>query len=315
MTHEWSTNECAKEIAIVDLSVVMPTHNRADVLERVLTALASELAILDRPAEIVVCDDASSDHTRAVLGREWNAPLTWTSLPQNAGPAKARNAALAQARGRVVLFLGDDIEPGPGLLQKHLQWHDVHSGDGWALLGRTTWPPQMNVTLFMRFLEGRGRAFFFDYLDLPEGTPISGSKFYTCNVSIKRKLYEEVGGFDENFPFASHEDLEYGLRLERAGMRLVYDASAVGYHWHELNLRGTVRRVYLNGRSSVYYWTQVPDHAGVSRRVARRWCCMVARCFPYPLIQWASRLMPRPGWYGLLALAYWRGSGDATRTR
>lgn len=294
-----------------EMSIVMPTHNRAGTLRHVLSVLEQQITGLPSVIEVLVCDDASTDDTRCVLQQPWRFPLQAVHLEHNSGPAIARNRALSLARGRVILFLGDDIEPHPELLDKHLAWHRAHDEPSAALLGRTTWPPRMEVTPFMRFLEGRGRAYFFDYLDLPEGEPVPGSKFYTCNVSFKRKLYEEVGGFDEHFPFASHEDLEYGLRLERTGMRLFYDATAIGYHWHALDLPGMVRRVYQNGRSSVYFWSCVQDHAGSVRRGARRLCRAIARVVPFSCIEWLSRFMPSSGWYGLLALAYWRGAGDA----
>lgn len=297
----------------VFLSVVMPTHNRCDVLARVLRSLEQQIAATDMSVEVVVCDDASSDGTREVLSKAWRFPLRWMMLEKNSGPAVARNRALQLARGEVILFLGDDIEPAHGMLQFHLDWHRQHPEEAAALLGHTTWPAAMNITPFMRFLEHGGNAFFFDYGKLAHGHPLPGTKFYTCHVSLKRSLCLLAGGFDESFPFASHEDLELGLRLEQSGMQLWYDARANAYHWHHLTLEGTVRRVYKMGFSSVLFWRRVAKKRGGWKRpvqigaanvmgstIMRRAILRLGRKKPCLPLQW---------WL-LLHLTYWAGVHD-----
>lgn len=303
------------------LSVVIPTYRRLDLLRRVIAELGAQLAPQSEAVEIVVCDDASRDGTVEWLAQQAQddaLPLAWIGLTKNGGPAQARNAAIRRARGEVILLLGDDIVPGPGLLARHGAWHRAHPEETAALLGRTTWPADMAVTPFMRHLESSGRSLFMNYRDLPVDRPISGMSFYTCNVSFKRALFARVGGFDEQFPFASHEDLEFGLRLEQAGMVLHYDPQVVGYHWHRLDLPGTVRRVYRMGYSSVLFWRQVGEQGSRLRRVLRR---VLAGLMGWTFVRrWVLVLARRanrwPGvWGGLMHGVYWAGVADGRRAR
>jgi glycosyltransferase involved in cell wall biosynthesis len=309
------------------LSVVIPTYRRTDTIGRVLDALAASRGLAPGEAEVVVCDDASGDDTpRLLAAAAARLPLAmaWLSLGRNGGPARARNAALDRARGRAILLLGDDIVAPPDLLARHAAWHGAHPADTDALLGRTTWAPELNAGALMRWLEDGGRRFAFDFRGLPSGRPVSGRSFYTSNVSFKRALLDRAGPFDESFPFASHEDLELGDRFEREGMRLFYDPDAVAYHWHPLDWRALRRRIYRMGYSSVLYWRKVQRRGALPRRLARAGLTRLAATAP---ARAGARSLARRGeegdagcprpflWSAALTALYWCGAADAARGR
>jgi len=205
-----------------ELTVLIPTFNRSEALTRTLKAFA-EQASDSGSCEIVVVDDASTDNTSDVLtlfAKKLALPFRFIVLKNNGGPARARNIGLALARGGIILHVGDDIEPHPDLLQRHLQWHRRHPDERDALLGRVTFPESLNPSYFMRWLEQGGRKYFFNFAALRPHHPAPPLFFYTCNVSAKMSLMAKSGYFDESFPFASHEDLELGERLAQKGMRL-----------------------------------------------------------------------------------------------
>src|SRR3954449_1587267 len=85
------------------ISVIIPTFNRAHLLERAITSALSQTL---PPAEVIVVDDASTDDTRALLaglcGRD--ARIRPILQPQNQGPSGARNRGLAEARYDNVAF-------------------------------------------------------------------------------------------------------------------------------------------------------------------------------------------------------------------
>ncbi len=85
------------------VSVVIPTHNRADMLDE---ALKSVIAQSFREYEIIVVDDGSSDHTPDVALR-YRDFVTFT-FQQNQGRARARNAGIQTSRGAYLAFLDDD---------------------------------------------------------------------------------------------------------------------------------------------------------------------------------------------------------------
>lgn len=82
-----------------DVTVVVPAHERADDLERCLSALA--------PARVVVVDDASTGS--AVREVSVRAGAAYVRLPVNAGPAAARNAGLRAVRTPLVAFVDSDV--------------------------------------------------------------------------------------------------------------------------------------------------------------------------------------------------------------
>lgn len=221
-----------------DLSVVVPTRDRAETLALVLGSLARETA--DLPVEVVVVDDGSRDRTPSVL------ELFRDRLPlrivrgEARGPAAARNRGIAAAAGRAILFIDDDIIVEPGLVEGHLRFHREHADDETGLLGLVQWDPAVRPTPFMDWLERGGRQ--FEYEALEPGEPAGYRHFYTCNLSVKRALLQRVGGFDEEFTRPLYEDIELGYRLEQAGLRLIYAPTLRGLHHRRLTFGQMVAR-------------------------------------------------------------------------
>jgi hypothetical protein len=99
----------------------------------------------------------------------------------------------------------------------------------------------------------------FDFDQITDPGDVRGSCFYTANVSAKTSFLKVNGGFDETFADAALEDIELGLRLERAGMRLVYDEAAVVEHFHPMDLRGSLERMRRLGGAAASLNALVPD--------------------------------------------------------
>ena len=222
----------------------------------------------------------------------------------------------------MVLIIGDDIEPSEQLIEKHLQFHLREPGEQYALLGHVSFPEELRANGFMLWLEHDGRKYFFNYAELESGREAKPIFFYTCNVSVKMALLKKSGWFDESFPYASHEDLELGYRLADNGMRLIYDPSAKGYHWHALTIQGIARRVYLMGYSAKIFWQKVGDDGSNLKRAARK--TLTVLCSLPPSVSLWNRLRlkeysksqtyPRQ-WHLLLFLSFFIGLADSSRSR
>ena len=197
------------------VAVVVPSHGRADRLDRLLGALAKQ----DLPAEdfeVVVVDDASPDGTAAVLAEAEAAgtlPLRVLTQPVRRGPAAARNLAWRSTTAPVVAFTDDDCVPDPGWLRAGLAALD---GQVRVAVGRTA-PPADQLHLagapFSRVMEVDSARFF-----------------ETCNVFYRRDDLVAVGGFDERFRRPSGEDTRLGLAMTAAGVEPVFAGDAVVYH-------------------------------------------------------------------------------------
>ncbi len=239
-------------------SVVIPTFNRLDQLRRVVEAVASQELPWPVDLEVIVVDDGSTDATWQWLARR---PHGVRALRQeNAGPARARNRGVAAAGGEIVLFLGDDTVPQPAWLATHLEAHRVlGANEPLAVLGYTGFPPGEDGP-FARWINEFGAQFGYLLIDDPGQVPFNF--FYTSNVSLGRGLFEELGGFREDFPAAAWEDIELAYRGTQRGMRLTYRPEARTIHEHAIGPRSFRRRQEVAGRSAAIFARLHPELAG-----------------------------------------------------
>jgi glycosyltransferase involved in cell wall biosynthesis len=104
----------------VKLSVIIRSRDEADRLRLTLASLSRQTA----PAEVVVVDDGSGDHTRAVLAEAAKTlPLVVVRHEAAKGRSAASNAGARAASGEVLLFLDGDTLAGPELVERHLARH------------------------------------------------------------------------------------------------------------------------------------------------------------------------------------------------
>lgn len=248
------------------LSVVIPTHNRAEVLNRCLGALFQQDG-LGGDSEIIVVDDGSHDETRAVVhAAATRAPVPVHYLWQTAsGPAAARNRGIRAAAGDIILFLGDDIIAGPALVSQHLSSHAAFPGVMTGVLGFVTWSDRVPISPYMRWLESSGEQ--FAYGALADGSLVDPARYlYTSNLSLKRRVVIESGEwFDERFRHALLEDIDLGRRLAWRGFTLYYNRAATAVHEHAITLSQYARRIE---RSSEYWVLLEKKRAESAARVA-----------------------------------------------
>jgi len=281
------------------LSAILPTHNRQACLSQTLACLAAQQ---DPPGsfEVIVVDDGSDDGTWPWLQARLGAyPFALRALRQpSRGPAAARNRGLEAAEGEFVLFLGDDIYASPGLLARHMAWHAAYPDPWTAVVGQVRWAPDLTVTSLMRWLE-QGTQWCFEGLE--PGDVLDHRWFVTANLSLRRSILIQAGGFDERFPDAALEDTELGYRLCRQGLQILYAPDATAYHWHPASLESFVARSRKVGRAAVYLsrrWPELqPGLEDPKVWVAER-----------PLVlRWLGIHLVRQGWLvnALLPLARW----------
>lgn len=210
------------------ISVIIPTYNRRDRLSRVLSALARQSADPSH-LEAIVVDDGSSDGTSEWLEGQ-RFPFSLRPIRQeNGGPAKARNAGVNAARGELLLFLDDDVEPTRELVQEHLRSHELERDV--AVMGplaslphyRQPWVSWEQAKLeeqYAAMIRGDWEPTF--------------RQFWTGNASIARAHVVAAGGFDTALLRA--EDVELGIRLHQLGLEFRFNPRARGLHHAERSL-------------------------------------------------------------------------------
>jgi glycosyltransferase involved in cell wall biosynthesis len=242
-----------------EISVVIPTYNRIDILEKTLKGYAGQSARKDL-FEIIVVDDGSTDSTWETLGRlEGEMPYRLRRFRQaNQGPGQARNLAIGKAAGRLVLITGDDIIPHPDLIWYHLAAHKNNPGEGEAVLGKVDWPTDLTVNFLMHYVTEKS-ALQFGYTHLDKGDRPDYRFFYTSNISLKRNFLRGKTLFRPEFVHAAYEDIELGVRLQREGMRIVYEKQALGFHHHPMTIASFCKRQYKSGEMAVVFAQLHPD--------------------------------------------------------
>jgi glycosyltransferase involved in cell wall biosynthesis len=239
-----------------DLSVIIPTRNRVESLARCLDALKNQNLAPAR-FEVVIVDNDSDDGSYDKANQRAGAmPFRTTVLVEKQrGPAAARNKGIDHARGRRLLFIGDDILASPSLLAEHLAAAREHSEC--AILGYTDWVPHLGLTPFMRYL-APARGPQFRYATIVDPLNCGYGFFYTSNISLGREWLERER-FDPAFPYAALEDAELGYRLERRGLRIVFHRPALAYHDHRIRFRDFLGRIRQMGESTVILYYKYPE--------------------------------------------------------
>ncbi|WP_230461283.1 glycosyltransferase family 2 protein [Sphingobium sp. CAP-1] len=239
------------------ISIIIPSHNRRDLLRSLLDALVAQQPATP-PFEVIIVADKCRDGTQAMVAA-YDAPFPISLLEQpGVGPAHARNIGARQASADLLLFLDDDVIPTPGLVAAHAQAHD--DGVDRAVLG--PYPPEPHISgQHFRILTQRWWNAHFNELAQP-GHRFRYTDLLTGNLSMPRRVWDAVGGLDPQFARA-REDLELGVRLMKAGIPFHYAPEALGWHHEYLttSLHGSFRRAKEEGRSDALMALKHPEMA------------------------------------------------------
>lgn len=210
------------------VSVIIPTYNRAEILRSTLQAYLQQSGD-HRIHEILIVDDGSADHTGKVVAEAARTCSTVRYLRQNnSGLAAARNHAIREAVGDLLIFGDDDIIPSPQLTAEHVAWHLKNPGENMALLGNVPWLPAVRPTPFMKWSGLYGPQFNFGYFT--PGQILEFQFGYFCNTSVHTSFLRKYGVFNESFKTYGYEDVELAYRLSQHGYELHYGPQAFGFH-------------------------------------------------------------------------------------
>jgi GT2 family glycosyltransferase len=213
----------AASLALV--SVVVVCWNSADVLGRCLRQLLEQ----DYGAyEIVVVDDGSEDQTRAVAERELDSGrLTIVASPINRGCPHARNLGLRHARGEIVAFIDADGFAALSWLRELVA----------AFAGDETIGGVASTVFFADdplaingaggIVNRQGWAADLSMNESYERAELAAEALYPmgCGMAVRRAAVERVGPFDDRM-LNYYDDVDYGVRLWRAGYRVVVAGGA-----------------------------------------------------------------------------------------
>jgi glycosyltransferase involved in cell wall biosynthesis len=192
---------------MIDLSIVLPTCNRAALLER---AIDSVIAITGVNWELIVVDGASTDATPRLLERyrqNFGDRIYVHRESQRRGFVKAINEGIGLAQGRNVCWLNDDARPLPGALERASHQMDAAPGDVGLL------------AIFHRWHSPRNVAYRLSVNNVTYSLCHVRGTLYANFAFGRRETFELLGRLDERYAFCG-ADPDLSLKAWHAGFRV-----------------------------------------------------------------------------------------------
>lgn len=273
------------------LSVIIPSWERQDTLEKSLQLLEPQI-------------DLSQMEILIVQGSK--------------GAAEARNRAIKKAKGEILLFLNDDSWVCAGLVQRHLTFHQKFPENNCGLVGLTENHPDTVKKEAMKWLAGQSGLHFNYRFEWDEKyKEIPWYYLWTCNLSLKSNfLKTNQLFFDETFPKAAWEDIEFGYRASQSGLRLFFDGQARVWHFHEMGINELKQRFFSHGQGLRHLCHKLPANF-LPPLVKSKWGEAVLGVMHYLLPakveEWLTKYLGQkniyPNWLMQLLVIKWKSEG------
>ena len=250
----------------LDLSFVILTWNSERYLERCLSSIDEALANTNLSYEILVLDNGSSDGTPGLLSRQAKKNLG-RLLPyyeqSNTGTTRSRNRLFAAARGDYLCVMDSDVELASGVIDTLLPYLARESKLG-IVVPRIVYPSgawQKSYDRFPTLVDKVNRFFRLRQIEEWEARQIGNSTqplFVDYAISafwlMRRDLLQIIGLLDERI-FYAPEDVDYCLRVWKAGFRILYvPAVSVVHHTQEISRGLKINRAKLSHVKGLCYF-------------------------------------------------------------
>ena len=215
------------------ISVVIPSHGRADLVDAVTRPL------LDDPATLEVIVVADRDERVSRAAEAIGHPKLRVVSTDAGLPSVARQAGVDAARGDYVLLMDDDVIAEPGLVSGHLAAHDR---PGLVVVGympvaeeRLRGPGAFVARLYSGSYQEHVEAFERDPAQILP-------RFWAGNASMRREDALRVGAHNDDWAVRFYEDTEFGRRCAAAGLEGVFRRDLAGQHLFEKSVSSWRRR-------------------------------------------------------------------------
>jgi GT2 family glycosyltransferase len=186
------------------------TYNNLEGPRRLLKSIYKQFDTTK--GEVIVVDDGSKQYDISILQTEFK-DLKVIRLKDNRGAANARNIGVKNASYDTIFFLDADMELYDNVINEVEKTMQDNKPD--AVVGTVSEVP-LNRGIFQDYW-----ALLKSYFhSLPIG---HSTTFYPMIGIIKKKIFEEVGGFDSRIAGASIEDYEFSFRLTQKGYKVLFN--------------------------------------------------------------------------------------------
>lgn len=250
-------------MSTLSFSIVVATKGRVQLLEDLIKSVAVARKNYEGDCEFIIVDDSSESEMQTIreVCEKYECKYYYY---ENVVSAK-RNYGVQQAKNDIILFLDSDCIATENILNEYAKQYsdsEVAAVAGpLTFVGKDTW--------FWKAIEATPYLTCFylpKYVDSLEWG-------VTANFSVKRTVFNEVGGFDQNFKKPAGEDVDLGLMIREAGYKILGSPEAGVFHskktWIPFNAMW--RRLKFYGAADCDLTMKHPD---ISKEVLPKRCFM-----------------------------------------
>lgn len=270
------------------ISVIIPTYNCAAYVRR---AVESCLEQDSEVAEIIVVDDGSTDRTPDVLTTFADRPKVRVIRQTNAGISRARNAGVAASRGTHLCFLDADDELLPDALRRRRLAADAHPEIDFFFSDylissvpgsmRSAFASLGGLHALSRWFVNSEDGFALlipEFRQAYEDSSVNRAFAWTIAVTLRRTLFDAVGGFDPSLRVAEDQDLWRRCLFAGRAAVILGSPSAIYFKWRGSpeKYRLAAEEVIAGLRAELHRCPVFSkEWFALRRRIAREWISVI----------------------------------------
>ncbi len=258
------------------VSVIVPTHNRPDLLQRCLPSLTT---LYYPNYEIIIVDNAPRDNATADFIQQNYSNRVHYLREDRPGPSWARNCGIAAAQGEILAFTDDDVEVDRYWLIELIKNFDT-TKDVACVTGHV-FPLELETAAQFWYEEYGGSNWFeeeksddfrwwftkhlFDMKENRPHIPLYPYKagMFGCGASMAftASVLREIGGFDPALggtgPSRCAQDIALLFKVVLYGHKLVYEPASLVYHMNRKEYSALCKQIYNYGIGLTAYLTKI----------------------------------------------------------
>lgn len=206
-------------------AVIIPTRGGAGKLHYPLDALEQQT---EKDFQVIVVIDGDIDGSASLVQTyidRGNLNLSMIVFDENQGRVAALNAGHRAAQAEVLIRCDDDLQPAPTYVERHLSHHQAGTDRGVIGIYLNHLPDTPYARAYGRYRDQKFRE------DAYQASSDFSWHYWAGNVSMTRKKFEELGGYDEAYRLYGWEDVDMGYRLYRSGTQIIIDPDLATPHY------------------------------------------------------------------------------------
>ena len=235
------------------ISVIIPSYNGANRIHNLLKGLENQTFDC---FETIIIIDGSTDNTVEVLKAEKFKLKKLILIEQeNLDKVKTRNNGSKKASGELLIFFDDDMIPEPTCIENHFQFHKnnyncILSGNGYRNKQYTNTDFGHYLLAIEKYWQSLHPTEYQITLDKPRMT--------ACNLSLPKKLFDELEGFDEQLKDC--EDIDMAIRALKKNTSIFYNSNIKAWHNDSPTLKTYINRLNQYNKAVVKLFDIKPEY-------------------------------------------------------